>query len=141
MNGARMEVEYNRDSDKAYGALLKAVTSGSSTVETFVDASDYALLIVISCYETSSESSLSLYVDGKEVYQASDHHETKVFGYGQRPSSAYIVANNGDEAGSGHIMIGTSPEDLGDWSHSTGSTFDLLSLNSQTVYIQHDHFD
>lgn len=137
--GVAIDVEYNRDINKAYGALLKAVTALGGSVETFVEETpvlvpekQVALKITIETLNDSVLSNVVLHVDGDEVGRSSNTSDTQTFEYNVIPSSAYLSIETGAEA---NIYVGSSSTDYADNWYYSGNTIDLLSLGYTDIYI------
>ncbi len=99
-----------------------------------------ALSIVVSGVPTSNSADIALYINGELVQSYSGAHDTDTLS-STEVSSAYIelIANS-----SGAVDVST---DGVEWTpvfnsdSQVGDTFDLLTLESDTIYLRHTCFD
>ena len=141
--GVAVDVEYSRDLNKVYSALLKAITALGGTVDSFVEETPVlnqtALNITTTCFVDSGYSSISLYINGEKQYTTPMYGNSSAnIVYSntfENVTEAYIVFE-GSMNGSAHTTVNGvkiwQAEDV------VGTRYDLLALNTDTINIRTD---
>ena len=98
------------------------------------------LSIVVSGEPTSNYADIALYINGELVKSYSGAHDIDTLSYTE-VSSAYIKLTDILSGKADVSTDGIEWTPVFDSNSEVGDTFDLLTLESDTIYIRHTHYD
>lgn len=139
MESVKIDVEYNRDINKAYDAVVNAIKTLGGSVESFVTEIAVAakvFTIHIGSYESDLKADVSLHINGEEVYRSDGLHDVETFQYDTMPATASITLHSGSV---GYARVGSSWEDYTEIFSDDITTLDLLSLGYTEIYISNSY--